>query len=1169
MPTLPEQISGLLTSSNLDADLQGQVSMIADAAALLANLIANPPDEIGDLVAGLDAISISSMQVPDSLTQSFSALAQVVPADLSAVTGNLDTILTGLGDLAGADTLASISSYLGCLQTIAELLTIDLSLFAFGASGPTPSSSSTPGAGSGSGSPAGSGGGSGESASASGGGTGNGDSGTGSEAATEAAAARTRNLETIRGMRGVLDTFPEPFNAENVVRFLSAKLKGIPRHFVNMRHVPLYDDLNQLLDTMIQLADMDGAALQSHVQSTLSALKTALEREGPAPLNRMTAVLNDLATKIDSTTLAAEMTGLTQRLQTIADAVAAADISTIDTDLAAVNETLDTLLPGLNQMLNDLFGGAAAQSITQLSRLPREVDLAMRRLQRMLQPSLSLDLFGVVEHLFLHGVHPIQLNELTQVLADFFQRVTGAMEILNAATLRTALSTVSDALESALDGFDDAMLQLAARVSALFDEVDAALAQIDTTALREQIEGAIADVQEGLEETVNDLFGPVRTAISTAVDTIDTTVSSFDPDSVANLLRGVISEITDVLGSEEVTNALNAIRNALQRVTQQVQALSFSPIIDEVIDGIVAITETLQGIDPSRLNAVTKGALKVAVAVLPDDLEEPRSYLTSELDRIVAEGPIPLLEQIKAPVEGLTNQVKSLSPEKLIGDSLSKPFDGFIAELDRFTPSTLLSPVQDALDSVKDSVREQIDLARLMKPLEDLYNDLISQMDRFGPEQLVDPIEQRITEVLDRLLEILPDEVIFEVLNRIIANIEFVADIVNEVKLILRKIQAMVTALADPADQLRSWLQPVVDLVDALPDIAGLQDLFDGVSGAVDALTAAQLRESLLSGMNPLLDALAALQPQVLLTGLSSACRRLDSSALQSLPDSPQKSALSAALGRFNPLAPPMSRVFSNLGQWQQDLTQKLAAYDTAMQSWDARFFGEGNPFSNLRVGTVTTQALRDLLREGIEDGAIAPVARVLSTIGNVLATFSGPTGELEAFVQSLEEMLEQITTGPDSLGEIRDTLNQLIERVRNINLQFLEDELNDAFDAVKQKFEDVSPAVFREALQAAVDDALDLIDTSLLLPQEDIDDIDQTYRSLTTRLQDLDPVKLVIDVVKPEFDSKVLPLLESFDLSELIETLIQRMGNLAEELASELTRTDQSYQTMLQAVPV
>lgn len=1169
MTTLPEQITDLLSSSNLTTNLQSQVSMVTDVAALLANLISNPPNEIGDLVAGLGSTSVSSIRIPDALTQNFSGLADIIPDDLSAVTGGLDDILGDLGEFANEDTLASISSYVGCLQAIADLLTIDLSLFDFGAQKSSASSStaSSPGNNSsfsgGTDSSTNPGGSESEDAHL------NSNSETNSPVNNGRETTAAKNIETLRSIRGVLDTFPDPFNAENVVKFLSAKLKGVPRHFINMRHVPIYDDLNQLLETMIQFADMDSAALQTHIQSTLTALKRALERDGQAPLNRLITSFNDLTTKINTTALDAEMGQITVALQNIADAVETADISGIDADVNTINTTLDSLLPRLNQILNEVFGGAASQSITQLGRLPRELDLGMRRLQRMLEPSLSLDFFTVIDSLLNQSIKQSHLNELTQAIADFFERITGALETLNSATIQTALGTVSDALDSALDGFDDAMLQLATRVSALFDEVDAALSKIDTQALREQIEGAIEDMQNSLEETVNDLFEPVQSAVSSAVATIETTASSFNPDDVAEALRGVITQITDVLTSEEVTNAINSIRDAIERVTQQVQALSFSPVVDEVIDGIDQITGTLQRIEPSQLNAVTKGAIKVAVAVLPDDLEEPRNYLIIELDRIVDEGPIPLVEQIKAPVEQLTNQVKALSPEKLIGDSLSKPFNDFIAELEKFTPSSLLAPVQNALDNVKDNVRDQIDLASLLKPLEDLYNNLVSQMDRFGPEQLVDPVERQITNLIDSLLEVLPEEVIFEVLNKIISGIEFVTAIVTEVKLILQKIQSMVATLANPQEQLLSWLQPVLNLVDTMPDIASLQELFDEVSDAVDKLTASELQTTLQGSTAPLLTALSDLEPQTMLTQLTSAYQNIDRTAVNALPDSPQKSALLTALNRFNPLSSPMSRVFSNLQQLHDDLTEALTAYETAMLSWDARFFVKGNPFTDLQISDVTTQTIKDLLRKGIEEQAIAPVAKVLSSIGTAIATFNGPIGELENFVDSIEDMLEQITEGPGSLGEVRDTLNQLIERVQNINLQFLEDELNDVFDAVKQKFNDVSPTVFREALQAAIDETLDLIDISLLLPQEDINAIDQTYQGLLDKLKTFDPGKLVIDAIKPEFDKKVLPLIDTFDLSRPLDTLIERMDNLAAELGSELSRTDQSYKTMLQAVPV
>jgi len=56
--------------------------------------------------------------------------------------------------------------------------------------------------------------------------------------------------------------------------------------------------------------------------------------------------------------------------------------------------------------------------------------------------------------------------------------------------------------------------------------------------------------------------------------------------------------------------------------------------------------------------------------------------------------------------------------------------------------------------------------------------------------------------------------------------------------------------------------------------------------------------------------------------------------------------------------------------------------------------------------------------------------------------------------------------------------------------------------------------------------------------------------------------------VVQPEFEATLLPLLESFDLSRLLEILVERLRALDDELRVELGRVNDAYKALRDAVP-
>ena len=318
----------------------------------------------------------------------------------------------------------------------------------------------------------------------------------------------------------------------------------------------------------------------------------------------------------------------------------------------------------------------------------------------------------------------------------------------------------------------------------------------------------------------------------------------------------------------------------------------------------------------------------------------------------------------------------------------------------------------------------------------------------------------------------------------------------------------------------------------------------------------------------PLQTPLNDLVPQAAYDRLMAVYSRLAPSAVEALPESTQKTALLSLMDRFNPASQAWSRVFGKLNETLTGLQATLDGIENKLSDWDDRFFGTTSPFGALQVTGVTSQTVNHMMRESIEDHIIAPSGKLLSSVAGAFSAFDGPVAELQGFVDRIDDLFADIIEGPGSLGEIKDILTALTHRMENLNLDFLEQELDEIFNTVKQKFDDLDPSALRQSLQELLDDTLDLIDVEQVLPQSQVQQMDTTYAETLAKLTDLNPNTLILDVVQPAFDEKIEPILKLFDLTRPIEALLERMDGLAQELDTELTKVDTTYKEMIQAVP-
>lgn len=1172
MPTIFEQINSALSGNALTGQLAAQVSKISGGSTQLQALMHGHLPALDGFAGSLNSIAPPSLSIPASFSGAFSALHGTIPSDLSGLTGGVSgalNTLTGNVDTNIAAKLKDIVESLEALQKLMQTGFAPLDVTpsggaaagGAGAAGPSagsPSAGSSPGTPSGA-APSGAGGSAGAGAGASGGG--------GSATQDEVAAARQRRIQSIQQANTFLSALP-PFTAPSFVTFAQNIIKNVPREMLQIRKVPLIDDLADMLTNIVVLREMDVTALTAYIRDTTTKLGDFLTSNGVRPVTDLTAKLAALSTHLNSAALKAQSDTLAARLANIGGAVASGNVSGSAADIAAANTALDQLLPMIAALNHDLFNGQVDAATRSFELLPVDMERHMRRVLQGIEPVDQLKIFQAIGDRVNAAVREVSAEELAGDVEKVLGPVVKALDIVNVIPVREPIMTAVDGLKSASDEIDRMLAEVAAQTGSIFAQADQLLAQVDVSQVTQGVQQAIAGFQSTLQQKVNDLFEPVRAAISDGVSQVSNAVSGFKPDDIIAALRDVIGKLSGALQSSDVQSAINSIHQAIEAATQQIQAISFTPLTGQVTASIDQVTDILKSIDPNLLSTEVKIALTGAVAILPGDLKPVSDPLVVEFGQLVDVGPKPILVQVEAQPQRLLQLINDFSPARLIGDQLSKPFQELTGKMEQFKPSALLAPVEQALNGLKDQLKQKADPGPLLKPLEDLFNQLMAQLDKLKPEELVKPLNDLVQGAVNKLLAVLPVEAVLHTLDDILGRIKAVSDTAVAVKTTLEKVPALFDGLADAENQLRAWLQPLFDHIGQISNVATLQPSFDHAAAAVDALKAASMRSALNAALTPLQKGISDLNPALALSSIGAAYGSVHPDAVGALPSSSQKTQIQALLARFNPISADFSRPYEGLKRFLDDLARHQTAFERLLSHWDLRFHGSDGPFAGFIHPAVTAEDLKSVFRAALENQVIQPLGHFLGVFHTIATTAKPPLAKITAAIDHFEEKVEDLLLGPTAFGGISDAVHSLIQRLHNINFNFLVTQLNATFQALKAKLQAVSPAAVRAVIQQAFDNALKLLDIHQLLPQPAIAAIDQTYQKIIDDLKAFDPKKLIIDVVEPEFQSTIVPIVQAFDITALIQAVIDRLDGLKVELRTELDKVNQHYQAMLQAVP-
>jgi len=1146
MPTIFEQLESALSGNEVASKLSAQTGSLGAVGTALTSLASHPPEAIGDFASALDELPLPDVSLGGGIVGKLAAMKDAVPSAASVAEGPAGA-LAAIGSSLSDELEHALSAALATVGALERLTHLDLrgrDLEGDGApasaveaaapeAGEPPPAAATPPA---------------------------------APPATATHPAVPPATAGLKEIRGLLEAAPSPLDTDGVLDLIHQATAWEDRDRLLLHFVPLLDDIADPLATLLEWRDKSPTQVRIALKKSLDDAAAFAEARRDAGTAGATVALAGVADKLQTAALASIADGLTDRLRELRTAVEAGNVGGTAAAVTAANGFLDqydTLRTTLDSQVLEHVAEVRSALHALAGELEDQIGLVVSGLTSppgtgvLDQATARLDSLG----------SPGATTDVTEALGTVVAWLQDLIAKLDLSAVEGPLKAAADGARAALDGVEQGLTEATLAIQNAFDEVESLVDEVDAAAITGDLVSTIEGFADQLVGQLRALFAPVRDALDTAVGGIDAAVGAFDPADVVKALHDVLDSLTDVLQGPEVAAAIADIKKGVQGVNDALQHVSFEPIADEVIKDIEAVEEALKSIDAASLPEPLQGALSSAVSVLPTDLEPITDPLVDGFNELVEGGPVPLVNAIQGEPEKLLDQVKHFDPSSLVGDELSKPWQGLLEDLDGFRPSELLEPVHEQLDALKQRLEDQLDPAAALEPLEQPFHELLAAYDSLKPDEFVKPLADAVAKTIDDVLDALPLQAVFDALDAVLSRVQQAASIGDDGLAVLQRAHEVLSAIGDAHAGLDAWLEPILSKVDAAGSTPSVQTAAVALGEAVSSTTAAALGQRLDGALDPPLAALATLDPHARLAKLAQAHRGVSRPKLEALPDSPDKQAIVSLLGRFDPFQPEFGAPYEDLHDLRESAQSAKAAVHTVLdETWDQVLHGPDGALVDLHdlAAADPAQGVRDVVERRFVD----PLAALFSLAAPVAEGVDGIVRQLQRLVQDLDAKVESLVTGPDSLGGIKEALEQLIQRLHAVDFTVVTEGVDKVYADVRAKIAALDPAHLVQAVQNAFDKLLDAIDLDQAVPPADVAKLDEDYAAVIAKLKELDPKKLIVDAVQPVFEENVLPLLEVFDITPLLEAIVDRLEVLADELGTQISRVNDAYQALRAAIP-
>lgn len=1125
MPTILDQLSAGLDTGPLDLTISVQAGQLGSIATLVAGLVDSPPGSVGDFATRLAALQVPALPDGRAATGALAQARATLPDFSSASAGALSRI-ADFSTLITTRLLPVLQSTVVVARSVEALTGAEFRCPPAPAGPDAPPPEPAPPVP------------------------------PGSPGAGRVTVVRERVAEVDT----LLAALPDPLTATSLIEWAIAFIRSDD---LIRPAIPIFDDVLQPLDTLARWSAMTEAELGTNLRDSLVALRDRVRAAAPERLAAAFAPVTALATPLRATELAGFATAYLAAGQAMATALQASDIAAA----AASAVNLETVIAGF-EPLRDLMAAdftARTPGVTRdLAAVPENIFDALLHLATRLEP---VNAGAFIAGFALPEPAPASAAEELQAtfepMIDFLEDLAGRLDF---SSIEGEVANVATEAREIADAVNAALADVVRDIRAAFAEVEAAVTGIGLEQLATEMRTGIAAAGDELRASIGDGFAPLRNELSTAVQALSDAVDALDFTAIEAALRDVIDAIAGILQDPAISGAIEEIRALLDEAATTLRQLSFAPVTDEVIELIEEMTQGLRALAETDLNDAVKGALSVALTVLPPDLEPVTEPLIVDFGVAIDQGPVVLLEQIRTKPQEVLDRIRAFDPGAVVGDALSGPFQDVVGKLEDFRPSALMTPLKAALDAQKSRLKAEAKPSVALRPLANAFDELLAQIDRLSPATLIAPIEEAAEQAIRDAIEASPVDEIFAEINGVFATIESVLGMAEAIGATLRRLTAALQSLANYDAEIDAWRDGILAKVGAVPNAAEVTAAMAEVAGAFDASRHADLLGQFDAAVAPLLAELTPLAPGARLSQIAILHQQLRQ-RVSLVAAGPERTAMQAALDRFDPLDPADAGGLSAAGEFQRGLAAARSALVDLEPLFTEVLHG---PDGALRtaMGTATNAAaLAGVLSSEIEL-ALGPVRHLLAR----LAVAAVPTVALASTFEGLHARvtgaLANILTGPASLQTISQAVQGVVDTLRRVDFGVLRESIDGVFRTVRGQIEALGPTPLLLDLDREFGSVIDAIDLDAIVPKADVAALDSSYETVLERLRLLDPEDLVTKLVNPVFEEEIVPLVEALDLTPVFDALIAALRDLDEQLKSELGRVNTAYQTLLAARP-
>ena len=204
------------------------------------------------------------------------------------------------------------------------------------------------------------------------------------------------------------------------------------------------------------------------------------------------------------------------------------------------------------------------------------------------------------------------------------------------------------------------------------------------------------------------------------------------------------------------------------------------------------------------------------------------------------------------------------------------------------------------------------------------------------------------------------------------------------------------------------------------------------------------------------------------------------------------------------------------------------------------------------------------MLRDILDTQIAQPLDKVFSVLEKRVDALQAVFTAAQGMIAHLQQPFAQLQALRTQFGEIETVLTGVEAQINAVSFDFVVDELQTTIDDVTSQLSAIQPQTLLAGLTAAFDDtraALDGVypDTAIL---------DAAYQQQVLGAYALLNPQTIIDTVGDMFTDS-LALLDQLQISQLFDSLKQRLEAIKGELDDGLDQSEQAFQRMLGALPL